>query len=142
MKKCFKCDAVKPVDDFYKHSAMADGRLGKCKECTKVDVRTNYSGKRKQYSDYDKLRQQNPVRRAKKHQYLKNHCARNPEKYKARNAIKNAVRDGKVKRLPCQFCGSAKSQAHHTDYSKPLDVLWMCFKCHRERGHNQTVSVL
>ena len=37
-KRCFKCLEIKSADDFYKHAAMGDGRLGKCKECTKADA--------------------------------------------------------------------------------------------------------
>ena len=52
--------------------------------------------------------------------------------------VLNAIRDGKMERLSCEVCG-AKAQAHHDDYSKPLDVRWLCFKHHREH-HGQIVT--
>ena len=142
-KTCFVCRESKPVEQFYRHPQMADGRLGKCKECTKKHVRANYSEKREQYSRYDKERQQNPTRRAKKIAYAKAHKARHPDRAKARQALHNAVRDGKIKRQPCCYCGASKRvQAHHADYSKPLEVTWACFKCHREREHGQKVTAI
>ena len=36
-KICFKCNIEKSIDEFYKHKKMADGHLGKCKNCTKTD---------------------------------------------------------------------------------------------------------
>lgn len=41
-KICFKCKRELPLSDFYKHPRMADGHLGKCKECTRADVHGNY----------------------------------------------------------------------------------------------------
>ena len=40
MKKCFKCNHIKPLAEFYKHNEMTDGHLGKCKWCTKRDSKT------------------------------------------------------------------------------------------------------
>lgn len=53
-------------------------------------------------------------------------------KIHARAAANNAVRDGLIARMPCQVCGRPKAQMHHEDYSKPLDVRWLCFPCHTE----------
>ncbi len=57
------------------------------------------------------------------------------EKKKRRNTrpdLNHAIRDGKVKRLPCSVCGDPKSEAHHHDYNKPLDVIFFCDKHHHE----------
>lgn len=38
-KICFKCNIDKPLSDYYKHKAMGDGHLNKCKKCTKKDTK-------------------------------------------------------------------------------------------------------
>lgn len=55
-----------------------------------------------------------------------------PEKLKARQQLNDALAAGKVIKLPCEACGNTKSEAHHSDYSKPLSVTWLCRTCHRE----------
>ena len=44
-----------------------------------------------------------------------------------------AIRSGKIARQPCARCGSDRAVAHHDDYSKPLDVTWLCRTHHAER---------
>jgi uncharacterized Zn finger protein (UPF0148 family) len=45
---------------------------------------------------------------------------------------------------PCSQCGAAKAERHHHDYSKPLDVVFLCRRCHtiwhREHGHGHTLA--
>jgi hypothetical protein len=56
-----------------------------------------------------------------------------PERDKARRLAASAIRSGRLVRQPCKRCGTKKNvQAHHDDYSKPLDVEWLCFDCHRD----------
>lgn len=53
-------------------------------------------------------------------------------KVRARMEVRNAIRRGEISRGSCENCGAIKSQAHHVDYSKPLDVVWLCPMHHRE----------
>jgi len=55
-----------------------------------------------------------------------------PEKFSARSKLRYAVKVGRIERLPCEVCGMSPSFGHHSDYSKPFDVNWLCQKHHRE----------
>lgn len=131
MKTCFKCYQAKPLSDFYKHPQMADGHLNKCKECAKKDTKVDYHADREKHAAYERERELDPARKSKKLEYQKRRRARSPEKDKARRDLGNAVRHGRITVQPCGRCGSTvKVEAHHHDYSKPLDVHWLCRGCH------------
>lgn len=143
LKQCFKCGAEKPRLEFYAHPMMADGLLGKCKECAKADVSANRKQRQDQYSAYEKRRMRLPHRKQqgkaysqsreaqqKKAYVIARYYASNPEKRAAHIVVGNAVRDGKLSKKPCQACGAEKVVAHHEDYSRPLDVIWLCSQCH------------
>lgn len=61
-------------------------------------------------------------------------------RYEARWAVNRAIAAGRLVRQPCANCGAAKSQAHHSDYSKPLDVRWLCQPCHM-KAHKESKSI-
>ena len=65
------------------------------------------------------------------------HRQKHPEKYRARTAVNNALRDGRlVKPDQCERCGTAGAlHGHHDDYSKPLEVEWLCRSCHTTEHH-------
>ena len=54
--------------------------------------------------------------------------------------VSKAVRAGKLIPQPCEVCGVSKTasdgrravHAHHDDYSKPLEVRWLCKQHHDE----------
>lgn len=147
-KQCFKCQQVKPLEDFYKHPEMADGHLNKCKVCTKIDVNSNRADKINYYQMYDRQRFQiDPNRRAyqleqmrtwsqrnseKSTEIKRDWNGRNPHKTLAKQVINNAVRNGKIiKPNACQICEATEDlHGHHHDYTKPLDVWWLCPSCH------------
>lgn len=144
MKTCFKCRLEKPIESFYKHPRMSDGRLGKCKECAKVDTVTNRASRLEYYQAYDRARGKYKERIAQNLRRNRAEYATNPAKIIARQQVSNCIRDGKMKKQPCSVCGSENAQAHHTDYSKPLDVVWLCtvhhFKQHRKYDYDELLK--
>ena len=140
-KTCISCHKTKPFAEFYSHKKMADGYLNKCKECVKA-----YSRKRRFDPDcrekilaYDRAR---GYRQGT--EYQKRRRLENPEKYKANYMISNALRGGRLlKPEVCAHCSTATSriEAHHPDYSRPLEVVWLCSQCHSQlHAFEKTVS--
>jgi hypothetical protein len=85
----------------------------------------------------EKERERQRRRRAKNPEYFTNRdraAIGTPEKT-ARTAVQNAIKTGKLtKPEACEHCcktlPKAKLHGHHADYSKPLDVMWLCSICH------------
>jgi ribosomal protein S27AE len=136
LKECFKCHGLFDVSGFYGHPQMASRLLGKCKECTKADVRANYRATKPQRQAYERERGQRAERKAAKREYDNRYNRAHKDRLRCHNAVNKAIMAGKLLRQPCSACGADPAQAHHDDYSKPLDVRWLCFVCHR-RHHGQ-----
>ena len=142
---CKVCNQEKPVEDFYKNDKHH------CKECIKKRVRENRVKNVEYYREYDRQRGRTEERRNARKIYKKRLRIENPEKYdkiyhgirkkyrktypdkvKANGIINDMLRAGKLERPnTCCMCGiKCKPQAHHPDYSKPTEIIWVCTKCH------------
>lgn len=130
-KVCFKCKKLKPLEDFYKHPQMPDGHLNKCKECNKKDCRENRDNKLEYYRKYDRDRFNGERKKEHKLNSLIYRC-KYPEKRSATHKARHAFLSGKIVKKNCENCGNSDTQMHHSDYSKPLDVIWFCKICHEE----------
>lgn len=127
---CIKCGLDLTEDFFYKHAEMKNGHLSKCKDCCREYAITHRRENIERIRMYDNNRDKTESRRAKKRMYEKSHRERNVEKSRARNAVSNALRDGKIVKMPCEVCGNHVVTAHHEDYSQPLRIKWLCRSCH------------
>lgn len=133
-KECFKCSKVKSLQEFYKHDLMADGHLGKCKECAKKDATEHRNKNIDRIRKYDRQRGKLPHRIKKSAEYTRKYRKIYPLKYAAQILLNNSIRDGKVKKPKnCSICNrKTKIYGHHNDYYKPLDVIWVCQICHKK----------
>lgn len=159
LKTCIRCMEQKPRNEYYAHSKMKDGLLGACKSCVKQSVRENRKRRIDYYTAYESARYLRDPRRRKNSArsfdrwrrtergkaVIKARRAAQSGRFKARSAVANAVRDGRLLREPCEVCGKEKVDAHHDDYSKPLQVRWLCrahhAAHHREHGSSPRMEV-
>jgi hypothetical protein len=65
---------------------------------------------------------------------------RNPKAAWAHSCLQSALRRGLIERQPCAVCGSPDTDAHHPDYSKPADVMWLC-RLHHKAEHRRLRAV-
>lgn len=147
MKVCRECHQEKPLSAFYKHSQMLDGHLNKCIECVKARIKKHREANLERVRAYDKKRSLLPHRVQARKEYAfteagvearkkasSQYKERYPMKYAANVIVNNAVRAGVLIRSDvCSVCGSTTNiEGHHDDYTKPLDVRWLCQACHKE----------
>lgn len=126
MKTCRTCNQKKSLLKFYRNKGAV---MPDCRDCHRERVKKRRLTDPK-VREYDRVRAKLPHRKKLGRANSIKWREENPDGYKAHTAVSNALRDGKIKKQPCQVCAEEKVHAHHKDYSKPLDVIWLCARCH------------
>ena len=147
-KVCRNCHLELPVEKFSRDRTTKDGFAWQCKDCHVQYRKENADRIRAHDKQYQK---ENADRiRAYNKQYKKENSDRLREyrknsdrlrEYRKENFFKRAahhilqyaVKKGEIVKLcRCQSCGQSdvNLDAHHPDYSKPLEVMWFCRSCH------------
>lgn len=116
MKTCNRCGETKTLQEFYVNRLCSDGRANPCKDCKRGYQKQHRSENLDYYREYDRER---------------GFRVYDPVKTKARRKVNHELAAGRIKKQPCH-CGSLDTEAHHHDYSKPLDVVWLCRTHHAE----------
>lgn len=125
-KICTRCKKVKIEEEFHISKQHKDGLQSWCKSCSKAAWN---------------LWRKNNKERAYKNS--RNWIVKNREKDRAYQAVKRALKKGLIKKDSCADCGSYKVEAHHEDYTKPLDVIWLCSRHHKDTHYDKlNITVL
>ena len=134
MLVCSRCKEKKPGDAFYENPSKANGRHSYCIPCSSIVQSTGRKASRSKVRAREKryieknpeLRRTVAIRNARRNREEK------PKAAYARDVVRNEVRRGRLKRMPCEVCGAAYVQGHHDDYNRPRVVRWLCPIHHTE----------
>ncbi len=116
LKRCTMCRIEKPTNLFYRAKEKKSGLTSRCALCLSLAKR-------------NRVRKVTPISTKKAR---KNYNAANPEKHAAWKKVERALLSGHIFKMPCEKCGSKNANAHHDDYSRPLDIRWFCGVHHRQ----------
>jgi hypothetical protein len=125
---------------FYKHPQMSDGHLGKCKECTKKDATEYRNANIEKVRDYDRRRGKKPERIKHSTEMTRRWRAEDSRRQSAHLAVARAIYAGSLEKKDCCRCGRHDSWAHHENYDRPLDVMWLCPVCHKQRHKELAIA--
>lgn len=139
MKHCPRCDVTKLTAEFSRNRTKAGGLETNCRACRKEINRTYKEGHRDKIRalkrESEKRRAaRNPLVRERQAEAIKRWERENPEKKRAHRIVGQAVRSGALQRpdecVECAKSSPSSLHGHHDDYSKPLEVRWLCARCH------------
>jgi len=130
MKECNKCHRLLDLSQFYVIKDRPNQYRNRCKECARAYCRRWYYDKsdndpewmKQQCLKRKKLREKNLIKK-RKHKHIRTNVHKK---------VRRAIRSGRLQKpSTCSQCGGdGFIEGHHADYDKPLEVEWLCTKCH------------
>jgi ribosomal protein S27AE len=132
-KFCKKCGIEKPLTEFYKSPGTKDRLKNECKNCCKKYNEEHYRKNSEFRCQQTKIYGQTEIGKKVRAEIDKKQRQEHSEKLATRNSTWHAIESGKLSRPNhCSRCGGeGEIQAHHADYTLPLEVQWLCRTCHR-----------
>jgi hypothetical protein len=140
---CRTCGQTKPPEDFYHDRRAASGRQASCKECQKQRAaawqRAHPDRHRAHVSSWkashpDQVRHYDGLARSRRDQVARDFARL---VVRVASTTRRAVEAGLLVRPDrCSSCdrSDVALDAVHEDYERPLDVLWLCRRCHYSRS--------
>lgn len=139
-KTCKRCGAMKPLIDFRTHAEMKSGYLNVCLVCESKAAAARYRKNVEHAREVGKRYQASEAGRAARERKYERNKREVMHKLRARRTVNNHILNGRICRQPCEICGETKTDAHHDDYTKPLDVRWLCRRHHLEHHGKETYA--
>ncbi len=130
-KPCSKCGVVKADSEYFKSFSSRYTRH--CKACLNTRARQRYLANPPGVNEEKKAWLRTKEGRLARNRYMQKYRHANPDKGVAHSIVRSAIKAGTLLRRPCEVCGEVRVDAHHEDYSKPLDVTWLCHTHHLAR---------
>ena len=132
---CGLCGREKPLEEYQRNKSNPLGRAYWCKECRReFDRQRNLRPDRrlyiKQWEQSERGKQLRAISRKKDRQ-------QNKDKYRARRLLNKLIKEDVIEKMVCEICGKTGT-GHHPDYSKPVEVVWLCRKHHAELNRKLT----
>ena len=129
---CVKCDESKQKSDYHRCSRDKRGYQQPCAKCRNI-IKKEYKKTPKGIEVNRKSgRRWRKNHKTKWNAYKREHYRNNPHMKKAYKTLHAAQEKDLITPNPCEICGSVDVHGHHEDYSKPLEVNWLCALHHRE----------
>lgn len=133
-KKCTLCGEMKPLSEYY-FIRKRNRYFSRCIECTRIESRLYQRRTYTKQAGVDRYAKRKA--RGKLHGFYLKMKSKHPLQFEARNIFHLAKLRGVLIKQPCEVCGNVKSDGHHDDYSKPLEVRWLC-RVHHMELHRKT----